>query len=126
MRTTLLLLLFTAFAYSQQDCAVICHNGKLVKSVGAKAINGHLNHHVNDVLISTDCDYVITGNECKQLSVPKLDFKKRIKVGLAYKVSDIQGRILQKGFTDDYLFMNLPKGLIFVDVDEYQIKKMIK
>lgn len=57
---------------AQQECATICHNGTLVKAIGRKAIDGHLNHHAEDVLISTDCNYKIIGNECNTLSLPKI------------------------------------------------------
>lgn len=119
--------LMTAISLNaQQECATICHNGTLVKAVGANAIDGHLNHHSGDVLISTDCNYEITGNECNTLSLPKLDLKKPIEIGLNYYISDLLGRIYQIGKTDENFIQNLPKGgIFFINVETYQPLKRV-
>ena len=118
-------LLIAGTAVAQQECAIICHNGTLVKAIGGSAINGHLNHH-NDILISTDCNYEIIGNECESLSLPKLDLKKQIPPGLDYYITDLWGRIYRVGKTDGNFKNSLPKGgVYFIRVKGYQTLKRL-
>ena len=121
-------LLLSAFAINaQQSCAVICHNGTLVKAIGGNAIDGHLDHHSEDVLISTDCDYEIIGNECATLSVKKINFKNPIPTGLEYTITDMLGKIRKRGETDDRLFSSLPiQEILFLNVEGYQVLKYYK
>ena len=129
-KTTKLLiiaLLFTGvMSFGQQQCAVICHNGTLVKAIGGNAIDGHLNHHESDVLISTDCDYVILGNECESLSLPKIDFTKELPIGLEYTLQDVNGKIRERGETSRDLLLTFPRGeILILQVKGYQSKIFI-
>lgn len=121
--------LLTAIAINaQQQCAIICHNGTLVKAIGGNAIDGHLNHHASDVLISTDCNYEIIGDECESLSLPKLDFKVIVPTGLFFSVYDNLGKVRLFGVTSRDFFKTLPIGeeIFYLEVEGYQIMRYIK
>lgn len=111
---------------AQQSCATICHNGTLVIAIGTNAINGHLDHHVLDVLISTDCEYEIIGNECETLSLPKIDFYKPLPIGESYILYDISGRLIRIGIVESDLKDSLPiRGIYLLQIKGYQVLKLI-
>lgn len=123
----IILILTTVNINAQQECAVICHNGTLVKVIGAPAIDGHLNHHLTDVLISTSCDYEIIGNECETLSNSKFSLEQNlVPVGVIYYVYDTMGRLRQVGVTDKNIMSYLPREeTILIKLDGYQEFKRI-
>lgn len=129
MKTTtkflmLILLMIGSAVYAQQQCAVMCHNGSSIKVFNVNAINGHLGH--GDILISTDCNYEPTGNECNELTVPSFSFTREYPLGIDYEVYDITGRILQKGKTFENMQKSLPKTQILLfKVTGYKITKLI-
>ena len=118
-------ILFTTEVVAQKECAVICTKGNLIKAVGGPSIKAHLNN--GGTLISTDCDYVVTGEECQSLSLPKLDFKQEIPLNLKFTIFDTVGRILIKGITTETLYNQIPPGqILFLEVEGYRIKKLYK
>ncbi len=120
----LLLLAFSLNA--QQDCATICHNGTLVKAIGANAVSGHLDHHSEDILISIDCDYEIVGDECERLSLPKLRLNDIIPLNKRYALYTIHGQLLRLGVTDSNFKTTLPKwGVYMVKIEGYEAFKFV-
>lgn len=116
-------LLLATSMFAQQSCAVVCHNGTAVRTFSDNALKGHLKH--GDVLISNDCDYVETGDECTVLSVPKFSFSKPFPYDVDYSVTDLQGRIIQQGVTSPNLLKDLPKTqIIFLQVQYYRPTKL--
>jgi hypothetical protein len=104
---------------AQNNCGVVCHNGKLLAGVNDRAVERHINH--GDTFITTDCDYVETGDECAVLSLKKINFTIPIPTGLEYTLSDINGKIRKRGETDDRLFSSFPKHeFLSLEIDGYQ------
>ena len=110
---------------AQQNCGVVCHNGTLLTGVNERAVEGHITH--GDTFITTDCNYVETGTECESLGLPKFSFSTPIERGINYTVSDIQGRVLQVGITDETLFSKMEKNkIVFLVIEGYQPLKFYK
>lgn len=125
MKKILLLLLFPLGLAAQQNCGVVCHNGRLLTGVNENAVAAF--ERQGAVFITFDCDYVETGNECDVLSLPKIDFKTPIEKGLEYVVYDITGRVLQKGLINDSFVENLPyKNILLVKIEGYRVGKFYK
>ena len=118
-------LVMTAISLNaQQNCGVVCHNGRLLTGVNPQAVEHHIGH--GDTFITNDCAYVETGEECQSLSLPKLDFKRQIPAGLNYYIIDIYGRIYRAGTTSDNFKNMLPKGgVLFIKIEGYQVIKII-
>lgn len=109
---------------AQQTCATICHNGTLVKAIGGSAIDGHLIHHSEDVLISTDCDYEIIGNECELLSVKKISINDILPLGKTYSLYAIHGQLLRVGVIDSNFKSTLPRaGVYLLKIEGYKAIK---
>lgn len=122
----LLSMLFIATSLmAQQNCGVVCHNGTLLTGVNERAVQGHITH--GDTFITTDCNYVETGNECESLGVPKFTFKTIVEDGLEYYVYDISGKIRERGETTSRLYESLPRHqMLFLKIEGYQTYKFIK
>ncbi len=115
-------LLLAISSNAQQNCGVVCHNGRLLTGVNEHAIERHIAH--GDTFITDDCDYVETGNECDTLSVPKFTFSKTWELGLKFYIVNLKGQIIQKGFTNVNLKRDLPKNQqIILTVETYQPTK---
>jgi len=127
----ILMILVTVSITAQEKCNFICHNGSVVRAFGDTATEAHILHHPQDILLG-NCDTFTgeVGDECGTLSLPKLDFKVRIPNGLAYKVSDILGKIYVIGLTSGTFIADLeqlPKDIVlFLKVETYQVKKYIR
>lgn len=119
----ILMLFISTTLFAQQECAVVCHNGNAVRTFSNNALQGHLKH--GDILISQDCDYLETGNECETLSAPKFDFRKPYGFDIPYYVVDIQGRLLQQGYTSKTFQKELPSNqVIFLNVQYFKTTKL--
>ena len=122
----LLAFLICGTAVAQEPCYLVCHNGKVVKSVTFQSLQGHLNGH-NDVYLGQCNDYPgEIGDDCQTLSLPKLDLKKQIPSGLDYYITDLWGRIYRVGKTDGNFKSSLPKGgVFFIRVEGYETLKRL-
>lgn len=123
---TIVFLLLTFSINAQNDCGVVCHNGRLLTGVNENAIE-HLVAQ-GAIFITIDCDYEETGDECSTLGLPVFEFKNIIPIGLVYYISDISGKIYKIGLTDQTsLFNILPiDHLVFLKVEGYKTKRIIK
>lgn len=122
-KITLLLLLITMGAYSQNKCTIVCHNGTVVKALNENSLKGHLKH--GDIFLGDCTDDLEIGSECQVLALPKVDFSKPLPIGVDYSFYDVSGRLIQKGVVDIDLFEKVPKNrFILILIDGYSVTKI--
>ena len=111
----LILMVFTAFVINaQENCNVVCHNGTTI-TVNDSSLNGHLQH--GDTFISVCSEFAgEIGSDCTTLSLPVLDLRKTIPLGLYYTIYDIKSAQITHGITSAYFKENIPRGKVVLIV----------
>ena len=125
-RITILLLFVGLFTQAQDKCNFYCHNGTVVKAINDNATKGHEKH--GDIFLGTCETFTgVVGGACNVLTAKEFDFSAKLPIGKKYVIINAIGQQIQKGRVTDSFLKELPKDeLLFIKINGYKLKKIIK